>query len=104
MKMFRMKLFRAAALFALLTGPAYAQMMPDVNLIPEIKSKTPEEIEQDKATDKAYRESLRKIPDPKVSSDPWGNVRGADAPKSAAQPKPRAKTGSATAKAGSAAN
>jgi hypothetical protein len=109
MKMFRMKLFRAAALFALLTGPAYAQMMPDVNLIPEIKSKTPEEIEQDKLTDKAYRESLRKIPDAKASSDPWGNVRSADTPKSdtksAAQPKPRAKTGSASAaKAGSAAN
>ena len=30
--------------------------------------------------DKAYKESLKKIPDAKVSSDPWGNVRSTDAP------------------------
>ena len=97
-----MKIFRAAALLALLTGPAYGQV-PNINLVPsETKSRTPEEIEQDKVTDKAYRDSLRKIPDAKVSSDPWGNVRGPDSPKAAAQPKPRAKSGAATvAKPGS---
>ena len=89
-----MKIFRAIALIALLTGPAYAQM-PDINIIPDAKSKTPEEIEQDKVKDKAYRESLRKIPDAKVSSDPWGSVR-TDAPKpeKSTQTKPRTKTGS----------
>ncbi len=91
-----MKIFRAAVLLALLTGPAYAQA-PGMNLIPsETKSRTPEEIERDKATDKAYRESLRKIPDAKVN-DPWGNVRGPDSPKAAAQPKPRAKSGAGPA-------
>jgi hypothetical protein len=84
-----MKFLSVIALLALLTGPAAAQMM---NLMPELKSKTPEEKEQDAITDKAYRESLRKIPDTKAAADPWGNVRS-DAPKAA--PKARTKTGSA---------
>jgi hypothetical protein len=92
-----MKIFRAAALIALLAGPAYAQM-PDINIIPEARSKTPEEIEQDQLNEKAYKESLHKIPDAKVSSDPWGTVRSTDAPKPAKtiQTKPRAKTGNAS--------
>jgi hypothetical protein len=97
-----MKLFRTAAVIALLTGPAYAQQMPNINLIPELVSKTPEEKEADEVRDKAYRESLRKIPDAKVSADPWGNVRSPDAPKDSTKPstkasataKPRTKTGS----------
>jgi hypothetical protein len=94
-----MKIFRAAALIALLAGPAYAQQLPDINLIPEARSKSPEEIEQEKANEKAYKESLKKIPDAKASNDPWGSVRGADAPKTdkvekRAPAKPRTKTGS----------
>jgi hypothetical protein len=70
-----MKLLRAVfAVSVLLAGPAYAQM-PNVNLMPEVKTKSPEEKEQDAIRDKAYRESLRKIPDAKASSDPWGDVR-----------------------------
>jgi hypothetical protein len=89
-----MRILGAAAVIALLTGPAYAQMMPNVNLIPEIASKTPEEKEQEATQQKAYRESLKKIPDAKVSSDPWGNVRSVDTPKTSAPAKPRTKTGS----------
>lgn len=91
-----MKIFRAAALIALLTGPAYAQQLPDINIIPEARSKTPDEIEQDKVREKAYKESLRKIPDAKVSSDPWGSVRSVETPKTekSTQNKPRTKTGS----------
>ncbi len=88
-----MRILGAAAVVALLTGSAYAQT-PNVNLIPELASKTPEQKEQDAADQKAYRESLKKIPDAKVSSDPWGNVRNVDTPKASAQPKPRTKTGS----------
>jgi hypothetical protein len=92
-----MRVFRIAAVFALLTGPAYAQMStPNVNLIPELQSKTPEEKAAEEERDKAYRESLKKIPDAKVSNDPWGNVRSTDAPKTAA--KPKTKTGSSQAK------
>jgi hypothetical protein len=90
-----MRIFSAAAVIALLTGPAYAQMQtPNINLIPEIGSKTPEEKEQEAVRDKAYRESLKKIPDAKTSSDPWGNVRSVDAPKTSVPAKPRTKTGS----------
>lgn len=74
-----MKVLRAAALLALLAVPAYAQS-PTVNLMPDVKTRTPEEKEQDAIADKAYRESLRKIPDAKASADPWGAVRS-EAPK-----------------------
>ncbi len=70
-----MRVLRAAAVIALLTAPAYAQA-PHVNLMPEATSKTPEEKEADEARDKAYKESLKKIPDAKTPADPWGNVRG----------------------------
>ena len=88
-----MKVFRIAALMALLTAPAYAQT-PTVNLMPELQSKSPEQKEQEAAQQKAYKESLRKIPDAKASSDPWGTVRSVDTPKASAPAKPRTKTGS----------
>ncbi|NVN84648.1 MAG: hypothetical protein HXX15_01055 [Rhodopseudomonas sp.] len=75
-----MRILRGAAVLALLAGPAYAEM-PNVNIIPEIEHKTDEQKEQDRIREKAYRESLRKIPDAKGAADPWGNVRGADTPK-----------------------
>ena len=87
-----MKMLSAAALVVLLATPAYAQT-PNINLMPEYQTKTPEEKEQEAIRDKAYRESLRKIPDAKAS-DPWGNVRSSDAPKAAAPAKPKTKTGS----------
>jgi hypothetical protein len=91
------------AAIALLTGPVHAQMStPNVNLIPELQSRTPEEKEQDAIKDKAYRESLRKIPDAKASNDPWGSVRSTDAPKAAANPAPaKPKAKSADSKTGS---
>ena len=87
-----MRVFRIAAVFALLAAPAYAQL-PPINLIQEAPSKTPDQIEQEAAQQKAYKESLRKIPDAKTTSDPWGNVRSADTPKTPA-PAKRTKTGS----------
>jgi hypothetical protein len=88
-----MRIFGAVAVIMLLAGPAYAQS-PNINLIPEMQSKSPEEKEADAVRDKAYRESLRKIPDAKGSSDPWGSVRSNDTPKTAAPAKSRTKTGS----------
>jgi hypothetical protein len=88
-----MRMLSAAAVVVLLTVPAYAQT-PNVNLMPEIQSKSPEEKEQDAIKDKAYKDSLRKIPDAKASSDPWGSVRSTDAPKAAAPAKPKTRTGS----------
>ncbi len=90
-----MKVFRIAAVMALLAAPAYAQVStPNINLIPELQSKSPEEKEQEAAQQRAYKESLKKIPDAKASSDPWGNVRSVDTPKASAPAKPRTKTGS----------
>lgn len=97
-----MRILSAAAVMFLLTAPAYAQS-PNINLIPELQTKSPEEKEQEAIKDKAYRESLRKIPDAKASSDPWGTVRSNEAPKASAAPaKPKAKTGSSTASGGNA--
>jgi hypothetical protein len=83
----------AAVMIALLAGPAFAQM-PNVNLLQDMPSKTQDEKDAEAARDKAYKESLKKIPDAKTSTDPWGNVRTTDAPKTAAPAKPRTKTGS----------
>ena len=90
-----MRMLSAAAVVMLLTVPAYAQS-PNINLMPEFQSKTPEEKEQEAIKDKAYKDSLRKIPDAKASSDPWGNVRSTDTPKAAAPAKPKTKTGSSS--------
>ena len=94
-----MRMLSAAVVVVLWTAPAYAQT-PNVNLMPELQSKSPEEKEQDAIKEKAYRESLRKISDAKASSDPWGNVRSNDAPKAAAAPaKARARPAAATSNA-----
>ena len=87
-----MRMLSAAVVVVLLTAPAYAQT-PNINLMPEFQSKTPEEKEQDAIKDRAYRESLKKIPDAKASNDPWGTVRSTDAPKAAAAPAKKSKTG-----------
>ena len=88
-----MRMLSAAAVVVLLTVPAFAQA-PNINLIPEMTAKSPEEKEQEAIKDRAYRDSLKKIPDAKASSDPWGTVRSNDAPKAAAPAKPKTKTGS----------
>jgi hypothetical protein len=92
-----MRMLSAAAVMVLLMVPAYAQT-PNINLIPELSSKTPEEKEAEAIKEKAYRDSLRKIPDAKASSDPWGTVRSSDAPKASASPpaKPKTQTKSQT--------
>ena len=95
-----MRIFGAVlvgAAVALLAAPAAAQIeTPKVNLFSDLPSKTPEEREADAVKEKAYRESLKKIPDAKASNDPWGSVRSTDAPKAAAPAKPKTKTGSTT--------
>ena len=88
-----MRMLSAAAVVVLLTAPAYAQT-PNINLIPELTSRSPEEKEADAIREKAYKDSLKKIPDAKASSDPWGTVRSTDAPKAAAAPAKKSKTGS----------
>jgi hypothetical protein len=98
-----MKPLRIAATIAVLAWPVYARaQMPNINLLPEDTYKTPEQKEQEQERDKAYKESLKKIPDAK-SSDPWGGVRSSDAPKSTTSSKATAGTKQKT-KTGSNAN
>ena len=78
-----MKAFRIAAALALLTGPAYAQA-PAVNLMMDGAGKSPAQAAAEEARDKAYKELLKKIPDAKAPSDPWGTVRSGDAAKTSA--------------------
>jgi hypothetical protein len=48
---------------------------PHLNMLADTPSKSPEEIEADQEKQKAYKESLKKIPDAKGTTDPWGAVR-----------------------------
>jgi hypothetical protein len=100
-----MRIFCAAAILALAAGPALAQDKP-VPRYGQDASKTPQEVEADKVADKAYKNSLKNIPD-QGPVDPWGSARGTDASKSAAKaaPKSVAKTTAVkSAKTGSTAN
>jgi len=93
-----MRVFRIAAAVVLLASPAFAQI-PPVNLLQDKPGKTQEEKDAEAARDKAYQDTLKKIPDAKAPADPWGNVRSTDAPKAPAKAatsaKPKTKTGTA---------
>ena len=94
-----MKVFCMAAVIVLVASPAFAQNgAPSLNLLMDNKPpKSQEEKDAEAARDKAYQDSLKKIPDAKAPADPWGNVRSPDAPKTVtkASAKPKTKTGSA---------
>ena len=91
----------AAAIIALLAGPAVAQQEKPVPRYGDMgKDKTWSELQQEKEADQAYKRSLGNVPD-KGPVDPWGNARSASEPKAAkteakmAPAKPKAKTGDA---------
>jgi hypothetical protein len=71
------KLMCAAAFSAAMTGMASAQFpTPSINLEQD-KHRSPEQIEHDKAIDRAYESAAKKIPDQSVPNDPWATVRPA---------------------------
>jgi hypothetical protein len=91
-----MKVVFCAAAIAMLAGPSFAQSKSPTTLEQMMGSKTPDQIEKEQAADKAYKESLKKIPDAKAPADPWGSARSADAPGAAAKTAPakqKTKTG-----------
>jgi hypothetical protein len=104
--------FASAAMILMLAAPACAQSKATAPTPEQMMyGKTPDQVEKEAATEKAYKESLKKIPDAKAPSDPWGSSRGADAAKTAttktAADKTAAKTPAAKkppAKPGSPAN
>lgn len=90
-----MRVLHAAAVIALLAGPAYAQQKPIPKYGDAPVEKTRNQIEEDRAAESAYKRSLGNIPN-QTPTDPWGNARSVDAPKAVAKPapaKPRTKTG-----------
>ena len=87
-----MRVFLAAAVIMALAQPAFAQQQPMQRYGESDKDKTQQELQADRAAEKAYSNSLKNIPD-KGPTDPWGTVRAPDAPKTAA--KQKTKTGAA---------
>jgi hypothetical protein len=85
-----MKTFCAAAMIALMAGPAYAQSAIPKYGEPQ-KSKSPQEVEAEREAERAYKRSLGNIPN-QGPTDPWGNVRSEGAPKAAAKPAPAKRT------------
>jgi hypothetical protein len=89
-----MRVFAAAAVIAILAGPAYAQSQPVPRYGDIDNKKSPQEIEAERESERAYKKSLGNIPD-QGPTDPWGSVRSDSAPKAAAKAAPakRTKTG-----------
>jgi hypothetical protein len=85
-----MRVFRIAVLVGMMTipvsAPVFAQFTPGFKLN-EGKQLSEEEIARNKANEDAAREARSKIPNAKVSSDPWASVRPEPAAKA-----PKAKT------------
>ena len=61
----RVRTFVTAFIFGLLTSAAYAKDFPPA----------PNAFPEPKVDEQAYRDSLKRIPDQKPNSDPWGSVR-----------------------------
>ena len=83
-------LIPAAAILALVTAPAAAQMALSPFKEQE-KKLTPDELKEKQQREKDYKAAMDKIPDKKVVKDPWGDVRPAPqntAPQSTAKNKP----------------
>jgi hypothetical protein len=78
-----LKILAAAVLLALLAKPVCAQ--------DTIGNMTPEQDPRQKALDKAYKDTMDKLPNPTAARDPWGNVRAATPSK---DPKDKQSTGS----------
>lgn len=75
-----MRTFLLAIMLTIIAVPALAQL-PGATGIPLNQSKpvSPEEQEKRRATEDAYKRTLKQIPDAKPL-DPWGNMRGNDTP------------------------
>lgn len=86
-----------------LVAPAFAQSVPTGLGLPlnaDAKSLSPEEQERQAAVDKAYKESLKKIPNQTAPNDPWGSARAAEQKpaQQPARPKPATTTAPAQKK------
>lgn len=76
-----MRIFLLALMLTITAVPAFAQLQgaTGIPLNPGGKPVSPEEQEKRRATEDAYKRTLKQIPDAKPL-DPWGNMRGNDTP------------------------
>jgi hypothetical protein len=72
----------AGAIVLLITGAAAAQSNGDTSqsklgipIVPQGPPPTQEQIERQKAVDRDYEATIRKLPNKKTSADPWGDIR-----------------------------
>lgn len=84
-----MRRLLVAALVTLLAGPAYSQALGTGIPLNQEKEVSPEVRAKRQATEDAYKQTIKGIPDAKPV-DPWGNMRGTSGG-SAAKAKPSAK-------------
>ena len=83
-------LIQAAAILALVTGPASAQGVALSPFKRDEKKLTPDELKAQQEREKDYKAAMDKIPEKKVTVDPWGDIRPAPqhtAPQSTAKNK-----------------
>ncbi|MGY3615565.1 hypothetical protein [Bradyrhizobium sp. USDA 10063] len=90
-----MRAFVVAVMIALMAGSAFAQeAVPRYGDVD--KEKSPSQKEEERNAERAYKRSLRNIPDKAGPSDPWGAVRSDSAPPSTTNAtQKKSKTGSA---------
>ncbi len=90
-----MRVFVAAVMITLMAGSALAQeAVPRYGDVD--KDKSPSQKEEERNAERAYKKSLRNIPDKAGPSDPWGAVRSDNAPAAATNTtQKKSKTGSA---------
>ena len=83
------KLIPLAGVLALMTVNASAQTLPPINLLrgAEKPPLTPEEQENQKKLDDAYKSATKKIPERAGQNDPWATVRPTPADPSAKKKK-----------------
>jgi uncharacterized protein YecT (DUF1311 family) len=66
----------ATFVLLLMAEAVSAQMpQPGVHLKDDKPSRTKEQKEYDKALDRAYQSTIKKIPEAEKKSDPWGDIR-----------------------------
>jgi hypothetical protein len=71
------KLIPAAAILALVTGPAAAQGVALSPFKHEERKLTPDELKAQQQREKDYKAAMDKIPEKKTTVDPWGDIRPA---------------------------
>ena len=67
----------AALVLALLPVGAAAQLPMSMSLAHDKPAPTPEQVEKQKALEKAYKAAKEKIPEKNTAADPWGGIRPA---------------------------